>query len=123
MNDDRQIRFFQLLELQLSKVIKSSKELTPEGLKQLRGSIRETIDGIFSKSRFKLSTEATTWLTDQYFKAIKVSDDKLISDLVVINEYKLSELEFNDIQLLRNLFLETTLGASLDAELQRRSAS
>ena len=71
----------------------------------------------------KLSANALTWLGDQYFKAIKINDDQLMSDTVVINEYTLTELEFNDIQLLRNLFSGTRMGPELNEELQRRSVS
>lgn len=128
MSDDKRgkrIRFHQLLEIKLNAALKPFvyKALTPPTLKQIRETLRAQIDGIFSKSRFKLSDRATTWLTDQYFKAIQINDDQQMTDMVVLNEYKLSELDFNDIQLLRNLFLETKMGPDLDAELRRRSAS
>lgn len=122
---DKRIRFHQLLEVKLNTALKPFlfKELTPPTLRQIRETLREQIDGVFSKSKFKLSDRATTWLTDQYFKAIKINDDQQMTDMVVLNEYKLSELDFNDIQLLRNLFLETKMGPELDAEFRRRNAS
>ena len=126
MSDAKRIRFHQLLETQLTNSLQKkflNEQLTPALMRSIREMIRQQINDVFSKSRFKLSADATTWLTDQYFKGIKLNDDQLMSDQVVINEYKLSELEFNDIQLLRNLFLETTMGPDLDAELRRRSAS
>lgn len=125
MSDDKRIRFHQLLEIQLNNQLKKflHEQLTPALMRSIREEIRSTIDGVFSKSRFRLSANATTWLTDQYFKGIRLNDDQLMSDQVVINEYKLSELEFNDIQLLRNLFNETLMGPELDAEMKRRSVS
>lgn len=126
MSDAKRIRFHQLLETKITNTLQRKflhEQLTPVLMRSIRESIRQQIDDVFSKSRFKLSPNATTWLTDQYFKGIKLNDDQLMSDQVVINEYKLSELEFNDIQLLRNLFMETTMGPGLDAELRRRSAS
>ena len=122
---DKRIRFHQLLELQLNNCLKKflHEQLTPALMRSIREEIRSTINGVFSKSTHKLTTEATTWLTDQYFKGIRLNEEQLMSDQVVINEYKLSELEFNDIQLLRNLFIDTTMGPELDAELRRRSAS
>ena len=125
MSDDKRIRFHQLLEIQLNNRLKKflHEQLTPALMRSIREEIRQQLVDVFGKSRFTLSTSALTWLTDQYFKGIKLNDDQLMSDQVVINEYKLSELEFNDIQLLRNLFNETTMGPGLDAELRRRSAS
>lgn len=125
MSEAKPIRFYQLLEQQLNREIKKhvSAGLTPETMRRIRESIRQIINGVFSKSNHKLSEPATTWLTDQYFKGIRVNEDQLMSDCVVINEYNLSELEFNDIQLLRNLFLETQLGESLDKEFRQRNAS
>lgn len=124
--DDKQIRFHQLLEIQLNSIIQKqfvNEQLTPVMMRSLRNAIREQLDSVFSKSRFKLSPNALTWLGDQYFKNIRLNGDQLMNDTVVIHEYKLSQLEFNDIQLLRNLFLETIMGPELDAELRRRSAS
>lgn len=126
MRNDDQIRFHQLLEVQLNNMIRKqfvNEQLTPEKMRSIREAIRQQLIDVFSKSRFKLTSNAITWLCDQYFKSIRINDDQLMSDQVVINEYRLDELEFNDIQLLRNLFLETRMGPELDAELRRRSAS
>lgn len=126
MDNKRQIRFYQLLETKITNTLQKKflhEALTPVLMRSIRETIRQQIDDVFSKSRFKLTANAMTWLADQYFKGIKLNDDQLMSDQVVINEYKLSELEFNDIQLLHNLFMETTMGPDLDAELQTRNAS
>lgn len=121
----KNVRFSILLEASLQTLLEKflREALTPALMRQIRDAIKNQIVSTFSKSNQKLSSEAVTWLTDQYFKAIKVNDEKSMSDLVVINEYKLSELDFNDIQLFRNLFLDTTMGPELDAELRRRSRS
>lgn len=122
---DKRIRFHQLLELQLNKRIQKYQHepLTHVTMRAIREDIRDLISSTFGKSKFKLSTNATTWLTDQFFKAIRINEEQTMAEQVVINEYKLSELDFDDIQLLRNLFNETTMGPALDAELRRRSAS
>ncbi len=125
-NDVNQIRFHQLLEIQINNIIKSKftgSALTPLVMREIREAIKTQLVDVFSKSKFGLSPGALIWLCDQYFKAIKINDTQMMSDTVVINEYKLSELEFNDIKLMRNLFLETRLGSELDKEFQRRSQS
>lgn len=125
-DDNKRIRFHQLLEIQLNNIIQKqfvNEQLTPEMMRSLREAIRKQLVDVFSKSKFQLSARALIWLGDQYFKAIRINDNQLMNDQVVINEYKLMELEFYDIQLLHNLFNETVMGPELDAELKRRSAS
>lgn len=121
----KSLRFHELLELQLNNTIQkfTKKPLTPELMREIREAIRGQIEGVFGKSKFQLSKNAITWLTDQHFKNIRIAEDQLMSDTVVINEYKLSELQFNDILLLRNLFNQTIMGPELEAELKRRSVS
>ncbi len=119
------VRFYTLLEAKIKTSLEkfTGEALTPVLMRKIRDGIKDQITGVFTVSKHKLTPEAMTWLGDQYFKSIKVNDEQSMSDLVVINEYKLSELEFNDIQLLRNLFLETKMGLGLDEELKRRSTS
>lgn len=125
MPDDKRIRFHQLLELHLNNVLKTfvNEPLTPELMGSIRGTFRDKIKTVFEKSSHKLSAAALTWLADQHFKSISLGPDQNMSDNVVINEYTLAELEFRDIQLLRNLFLETKMGHELDDEFRRRSVS
>ena len=118
------MKFYQLLEKRLNDKIKNlsseneSKELD---VRLVRNTMRKAIDDIFSKSTHKLSHEATTWLTDQYFKAIKINEDQVMNDQVYINEYKLDELKNSDIKLLHDLFSSTKLGVDLNVELQKRT--
>lgn len=125
MTESKHVRFYQLLEIQLDNIVKKffNKQLTPSSMRSIREAIHQQLRDVFSKSRFKLSANALVWLTDQYFKRIKLGSDQVMSDQVVINEYKLNELEFTDIQLLCNLFAEDQMGPELDAELLRRSVS
>lgn len=126
---DKNIKFYQLLEVSLNdilhKTIKSSeqKEINHVLMREIRVRINESISSVFLKSKYKLSQEAITWLSDQFFKRIKIGKDQTMGDQVVINEYALSELTFDDIQLLRNLFIETQMGLELDDELRKRSLS
>ena len=119
-----QIKFYKLLEEHLNVVLKDFffQPLTPAVLREIRNALRTKIENIFTKSKkHRLTAEAMTWLTDQYFKSIQISPDQLISDNVVINEYTLLELTFSDIQLLWDLFKETKMGPELECELQRRN--
>lgn len=118
------IRFHELLDSHLMNVLKPkflNETLTPKVLREIHSLIRSTIEGIFMKSSQVISGEALSWLTDQYFKNIKVNDTQHVSDLVVLNEYVLDELKYTDIQLLCNLFSDHRIGHDLEIELRKRS--
>jgi hypothetical protein len=122
--DGKPIRFSQLLELHLNNVVKkkfTSCQLTSAVLCELRETLREQVSNVFAKGKHRLTFEALVWLTDQYFKAVKVNDDKTVEELIVINEYKLDALPYCDIELLHNLFNETKLGPMLEEEYRRRN--
>lgn len=121
---DKYIRFVELLEGYLVKVLQKKfgkVTLTNEMLREMRDEIRTRVDGVFDKSSFKLTPEARGWVSNQFFKTIKVSEDQIINDVVVINEYKLSAMPYSDIELLKNLFNETIMGQELLEEYKLRS--
>lgn len=123
--EKKHIRFSQLLEVHLKGVLKRflHEQLTPEVLRSIRDSIQSAIADVFEKSSHKLDARSINWLAHRYFAAVKVNDDQSINDMVVINEYKLSELPYDDIVLMRNLFDRTILAPDLDAEYRLRSQS
>lgn len=117
-------RFYLLLAQRLNDRLKKFNfdELTPEALASVRTEIYQTIDELFMKSKQnKLSKKAITWLTNQYFKQTKWSDNgTIINDLVVVNNFKLSDLSNDDIVLLTSLYSGTLLSTQLEAELNLR---
>jgi hypothetical protein len=117
-------RFYLLLAQRLNDRLKKFNfdELTPEALTSVRTEIYQTIDELFMKSKQnKLSKKAITWLTNQYFKQTKWSDNgTIINDLVVVNNFKLSDLSNDDIVLLTSLYSGTLLSTQLEAELNLR---
>lgn len=118
------IRFHQLLELHLVSTIKKKflgQALTPATLREVRDEVVSIVGGVFEKSHHRLSPEAISWVANQHFKRMRVNDQQSINDLVVINEHKLSELSFSELELLKNLFGETAIGPELTTEYQRRS--
>lgn len=112
----------QLLEQHLTAALKQfvHESLTPNLMNRIRTTVKKTIDNVISRTQDKLSDKGIMWLTDQYFKGIKMNDDLLMSDQVVINEYKLSELEFSDIELLYGMYDGTDLGIELEKEYHKR---
>ena len=120
-------RFVDLLGHRIEDLINrnhSSDALTPESMRSIRDTIRDTIDSVFLKSdRLNLSANARSWLADQYFKRIKINENQCISDVVVMHEHTLSQLTRDDVELLRTLFTGTELGQQLANELRCRDAS
>jgi hypothetical protein len=119
------VRFADLLASRISAVVKKrqGESLTPELMRSMREDIRATIGGIFAKSSRSLDERTVVWLTNQYFKGLQINQNISMNDLVVMNEYNLSQLPYTDIQLLRNLFDQTSLADELNEEYKRRSAS
>lgn len=85
--------------------------------------IKSTISGLFDKSNYKLTVEAISWLSTQYFKAIKVNAADKISDLIVTNEHSLSAMPYDDIKLMNDLFADAAVGTDLVVEMKKRSLS
>lgn len=120
------IRFVQLLEQRLKATLADKflhAQLTPVVLREIRDEIRVQIDDVFNKSTTNLSIEARQWVANKFFENIKVNDEQTMHDLVVIKEHPLADMPFSDIELLKNLFNDTVVGAELLDEYNRRSAS
>lgn len=120
-------RFVDLLGHRIEDLINrnhKSDALSPEAMRSIKDTVRDAVDSVFLKSdRFSLSTNARSWLTEQYFKRIRINEDQCISDVVVLHEHTLSQLTRDDVELLRTLFNGTALGQQLADELRHRDAS
>lgn len=120
-------RFVDLLGHRIEELInrnRNSDALTPESMRSIRDTIRNTVDSVFLKSdRHSLSPTARSWLADQYFKRVRINEDQCISDVVVLHEHTLSQLTRSDVELLRTLFSGTEIGQHLADEQRRRDAS
>jgi hypothetical protein len=95
-------------------------QLTPEMMKEIRKTIYDGFKNIFQMSSNNVSDPALVWISDQFFKSIKVSDDQLLNDIVVINEYQLKEFSDSDITTLSTLFASAEFGDRIVAERLRR---
>lgn len=114
--EGKYVRFTKLLEMHLNSTIQKEfngkPELTVELLRDVRDRLRTLIADVFTKSeKHTLTENAINWLANQYFSSIKIGnvDDKDIHvcDLIVINEYNLSDLPYHDIELLKDLYSTT----------------
>jgi hypothetical protein len=119
-------RFAQLLTQHIENTV--SRKFTNEHLNnavmhQVRQTVRGIIDNVFDRSNHELSETGRAWLVNQLFKRIKVNGDQLMNDLIVINEYKLAQLTYHDVELLSGLFDQTDLAAELNDEYRTRRAS
>ena len=124
--DKKRVRFADLLILHINTLIKQKylyEQMTPTVMRAIRETIREKINMIFNASKYHITPHARCWLSDQLFKSIKFNDDQNMNEQVIIHEYSLSEMPYSDVQMLRNLFNETSLAEVLEEEYTRRSAS
>lgn len=118
------VRFYQLLEQQLNSQLSKTTltSFTSDELRLVRNRIKDTIEGVFSRSRSKLSSQATVWLANQFFKRIRLSDGTLMTEHAIVNDYSLGDLTVPDLKLLHDLFSETEIGSGLSEEMQKRKA-
>ena len=128
--EGKHIRFTQLLESHLNSAIQKEfngrSELTTDMLREVRDSLKEKITQVFTRSeKHKLASESIGWLTNQYFKSIKVSDDVHVSDLVVINDYDLASFPLHDIEMLHNLYSDSSApwASEIHEEYKKRMTS
>lgn len=98
------------------------EKLDPATMRKIRQTIREIVSGVFQRSTHKLSDTGQSWLTNQVFKRLQVGPEAMMSDLIIINEHKLTGLSLAEVRLLRDLFDETDMVNELDAELRSRNA-
>ena len=120
----KHIRFAELLEQHVTNVITKKfmhEALTPALMRDMRDTIKTTVGIVFDRSNHSLTPAALGWLSNQFFKAIKVNGDEKISEQIIMNDYNLSQLSYHDIELLRNLFNETDLRWVLEEEYKRRT--
>lgn len=130
MEEQKHVRFAELLRLTLNTKIKKKfadgRTLDDTVLHEVRDCVRDTITDVFSKSSHKLTPKALNWVSNQYFKSIQLGTSEgpvTINELVVVNDFPLSDMTFSDIQLMRNLFNETDMSIPLEEEYRRRNAS
>jgi hypothetical protein len=106
----KHIKFTQLLEHHLNESVKKNfdgTQMSPLLMRQIRDLIKEKIARVFTNSNYKLHDSSILWLTNQYFKTVKVKqgdEECEMIELIIINENKLSELPYNDIELMLNLY-------------------
>lgn len=120
-------RFYELLETHLTVVL---NQKFPNGtsvddgvLRLMFDTIKSTITGLFDQSSHKLTAEALSWLSTQYFKGVRVNAEDRVSDLIVTNEHDLALMPYDDIKLMNDLFAEASVGEALVTEMKRRSLS
>ncbi len=124
-SDAQNIRFYQLLEIRLLSEFRKKflhYPINTELMFKTHVLFDEIITSIFAQSKYVISPKATSWLSDQFLKTLKF-DDVQLNINYPSSGVKLSELNFDEIQLFRNLFDVTIMGPELTAELNRRSLS
>lgn len=118
-------RFSDLLAMHISNTIKKrfmNEQLNENTIKSIRNCIQDVVHGIFRKSTYNLSDDALNWISNQYLKSVNLNGSS-INDLVLINDYDLSDMTHYDITLMRKLFNETNMSEQLDKEYLRRFSS
>ena len=120
-------RFFALFEMKIVDIVNSFMldAMDDAMLHTMRAKILKFTKRIMMTGSNHISPEGAEWLTNQYFKVVKVKaadgHEYTINERVIFNDYSLSELPEHDVRLMNNLFCDSTVvGSVLDKEMTRR---
>lgn len=86
---------------------------------RVRNVIRNVLVEFFDNSTSRPSDLAINWLTHRLLVTLKLNDIP-IANLILANEYRVTDLSYNDARLLSVLLSKTTLGEELQREAERK---
>lgn len=125
------ITFSELLEIEVEHDLKEfaktnyARAMTKEVMAEIRETVRKSVSRCFLTMNYRLSENALTWVTDQYFKLVNVNSSATIGDVVFIHEWRLSELQTSDIMTLKHAFMgsQVVFTDEIEAESLKRVLS
>lgn len=96
------------------------KDINPDVLREIRDVTREVIDAALLTHKVTLSENSRQWVSNQYFRSIRLTSEHTINELVYINDHELKSLPTKDITTMLALFQSTVFGNELKIERTRR---
>lgn len=78
-----------------------------ETITQMKEIIQSLVIKTFNDGAETLGPKAVSWLTNQFLRNVKGKDEDgefLLSEVVLFNDYELSELKHDDVVLLESTF-------------------
>jgi hypothetical protein len=119
--------FYSSLNSQIDKMLKQKYQFVVSDanvnnlLKDISNDIKEIVECRLKEENSDISEEATTWLKNVLFQKVSLADGLSISDLIVMNNYSLDELSYNDLTILSNLLKGSEFEFSLKKELKNKN--
>ena len=119
---DEQLIFITTLERYLHQVMQKfiNKDLTRETLEQIKQEIRDRLLKVFGACDFHISDDSINFLTCEYFATVTINGQSL-TELLLMNNPSVDTVPTCDLDVLIDLFRDTTIGEKLVASRQRRS--
>jgi hypothetical protein len=124
-------RFADILEyhlnLRLQEFVKHS--LNNSSMVEMYEIIKHTVDEVFSKSSQNISDNTRSWIAQQFYLSIKISDSQIITDdfdtykhgvAKVFDAIEISKLPTNELRLIGGLFSESTFATDILKEIRNR---
>lgn len=121
MND-----FYKKLNLQIDEMLKSKYQFATndaDGI-QLLNDISKDMDDIIEtllrEQSPQISDKAIRWLRNVLFVKVSIADGLSISDLVVVNNYELSDLTDHDLFMFSSLLESSEFKTKITKEIKSR---
>jgi hypothetical protein len=125
---ERNLKFSELLVQHIDNKLrkKFSGQLSgPDFDKQVREEVYRLVSTVFGKSSYKLSDPSLRWLSDKLSATAQKETVAGLAELapLSVSNVRLDTLPFREVELMRNLFSEGTIGVELAVEMSRRTLS
>jgi hypothetical protein len=124
-------RFADILEyhlnLRLQEFVKAP--LNNSSMVEMFEIIKHTVDEVFSKSSQNISEHARSWIAQQFYLSIKISDSQIITDdfdsykhsvAKVFDATDISKIPTNELRLIGGLFSDSTFAQDILKEIRSR---
>lgn len=118
-------RFAEMIDIVLTKIIGAYvgwEGNARDFLQEVRHVIFERLNEIFARCNFRLSERSVRWLSDEYFKRVKLNGAQQVGELIILSdEVDVKTIPGSDLEIMTNLFDETDFADVLVKEKRRRS--
>jgi hypothetical protein len=118
--------FYKQLNLQIDEMLKSKYQFATnqtDGVQLLHDiskDINEIVETMLKEQSSQISDKAVRWLRNVLFVKVSISDGLSISDLVVVNNYDLSDLTDHDLFMFSSLLESSEFKNNITKEIKSR---
>lgn len=118
--------FYKQLNLQIDEMLKSKYQFATNAtdgiqlLNDISKDMDEIVETMLKEQSPQISDKAIRWLRNVLFVKISIADGLSISDLVVVNNYDVSDLTDHDLFMFSSLLESSEFKNKITKEIKSR---